>query len=253
MGPFTNLNFQSPTPALFVTATDTDVGKTTVTAALTLALQKKGQRVGIMKPVETGIDPHRQEYSDADRLRSLLSPPPPFDPICLYAFHQPLAPLACAREAGRTIDLSRIVSSVQTLIQQYSFVFVEGAGGIFTPLTSTHTMRDLMVILNLPALVVGRTSLGSVNHLLLTLEALRNASIRTFGIVLNDPVSHTCTDRMIQQRTSTVELIREWSPVPVFGPLEFHESMRTHWREGVESLAHHSELQRLANALIEKV
>ena len=247
------MNSQSDTLALIVTATDTGVGKTTVTAALTLALQKKAQKVGVMKPVETGIDPHRQEYSDADRLRSLLSPPPPFDSICLYAFHQPLAPLACAREAGTTIDLSRIVSSFQDFTQQYTFVFVEGAGGVFTPLTPTHTMRDLMVTLNLPALVIGRTSLGSVNHLLLTLEALQGAGIKTCGIVLNDPVSHSCTDNMTKQRTSTVELIREWSPVPVFGPLEFHESVRTHWREGVESLAHHSEIQRLANDLIEKV
>ncbi len=247
------MSTQSDTLAIFVTATDTGVGKTTVTAALTLALQKKGQKVGVMKPVETGIDPHRQEHSDAARLHSLLSHPPPFDSICLYAFHQPLAPLACAREAGMTIDLSRLVSSVQNFTQQYSFVFVEGAGGVFTPLTPTHSMRDLMMTLNLPALVVGRTSLGSVNHLLLTLEALQCAGIRTCGIVLNEPVSHISTDSTIQQRTSTVELIREWSPVPVFGPLEFHESVRRNWREGVELLVLHSEIQRLANHLIEKV
>lgn len=245
------MSSQSDTSALFVTATDTGVGKTTVTAALTLALQKEGQKVGIMKPVETGIDPHQPEHSDADRLRNLLSPPPPFGSICLYPYHQPLAPLACAREAGTTIDISGIVSSFQNLTQQYSLILVEGAGGVFTPLTSTHTMRDLIMALNLPAIVVGRTSLGSVNHLLLTLEALQYAGIKTCGIVLNDPVTSTCPDSTPQQRASTIELIREWSTVPVFGPLGFQESVRTQWRKGVDLLANHSEIQRLANHLIE--
>jgi dethiobiotin synthetase len=242
---------QSDKLTIFMTATDTGVGKTTITAALTLALQKKGKWVGVMKPVETGIDPQRQEHSDTDRLRSLLSPPPPFGAICLYAFSQPLAPLACAREAGTIIDVSRIASSVHDLTQQYSFFFVEGVGGIFTPITTTHTIRDLMVALNFPALVIGRTSLGSVNHLLLSLEALQRAGIKTSGIVLNDSIPDTRNDSTRQQRTSTVELIRELSTVPVFGPLEFEERVRTNWRKGVETLAEHPEIQRLASHLIE--
>lgn len=247
------MNSQSDKLAVFVTATDTGVGKTTVTAALTLALQKRGQWVGVMKPVETGIDSQQEEHSDTDRLRNLLSPPPPFDSICLYAFPQPLAPLSCAREAGTTIDVSRIVSYFEHISQQYSFVFVEGAGGVFTPITPTHTMRDLMVTLNLPALVVGRTNLGSVNHLLLTLEALQCAGIKTSGIILNDTITNMATDSTLRQRTSTVELIRELSTVPVFGPLEFEERVRMHWRNGVETLAQHPEIQRLVSHLIEMV
>jgi len=234
-----------------MTGTDTGVGKTTITAALTLALQQKGQLVGVMKPVETGIDPHRQDESDTARLRSLLAPPLPFGSICLYAFSQPLAPLACAREAGTTIDLARIASRFQDLTHQYSFFIVEGAGGVLTPITPKHTMLDLMVIMNLPALVVGRASLGSVNHLLLTLEALQHTGIKTCGVVLNDPIANTPTESTRQQRTSTVELIRELSTVPVFGPLEFEESMRVTWRKGVETLAEHPEIQRLTSHLIE--
>ena len=233
-----------------MTATDTGVGKTTITASLTLALQKKGQRVGVLKPIETGIDPQRQEHSDTDRLRSLFSPSPPFDSTCLYAFPQPLAPLACAREAGTTIDLSRIVAHVQGITQQYSLFFVEGIGGVFTPITPTHTIRDLMVSMNLPALVVGRTSLGSVNHLLLTLKALQYAGIRTWGVILNDSFAHPGTDSSRQQHTSTVELIRELSTVPVFGPLGFQETVGTHWRMGINTLAEHPEIQRLASHLI---
>lgn len=234
-----------------MTGTDTGVGKTTITAALTLALQQKGQLVGVMKPVETGMDPQRQKESDTARLRSLLSPPPPFGSICLYAFSQPLAPLACAREAGTTIDLARIASRFHDLTHQYMFFIVEGAGGVLTPITPQHTMRDLMVTLNLPALVVGRANLGSVNHLLLTLEALQRAGIKTCGVVLNEPIANTPIQTTRHQRTSTVELILELSTVPVFGPLEFEERVRAIWRKGVETLAEHPEIQRLACHLME--
>jgi dethiobiotin synthetase len=227
------------------------VGKTTITAALVLALQKKGHRVGVMKPVETGIDLQQPKTSDAGRLQSLFSSPPPFASICLYAFPQPLAPLACARESGTTIDVARIAATFQFVRQQHSVFFVEGAGGVFTPLSPTHTIRDLIATLNLPALVVGRTSLGGVNHLLLTLEALRCSGIKPCGIVLNDPMPTTQTESLIQQRTSTVALIQEWSALPVFGPLEFQSTVQTHWRTGVETLANHPEIQRLAGHLIE--
>jgi dethiobiotin synthetase len=244
------MSSQSDKLAIFMTATDTGVGKTTITAALTLALQQRGQRVGVMKPVETGMDPRRQEHSDTERLRSLLSPPPLFASICLYAFPEPLAPLACAREAGTTIEVSRIVSCFHDMTRHYSLLFVEGAGGVLTPITPMHTMRDLMVTLNIPALVVGRTSLGSVNHLLLTLEALQSAGIKTCGVALNEPASQTCTSRARQQQASTVELIRELAMVPVFGPVGFQENLQTHWRQGVETLANHPEIQRLAEHLI---
>jgi dethiobiotin synthetase len=240
-------------PGVFMTATDTGAGKTTITAALILALRRTGQPVGVMKPIETGIDPQGHMHSDTDRLRSLLSPSPPFDSVCLYAFPQPLAPLACARNGGTIIDVPRIVSYVHHLTQQQAFVIVEGAGGIFTPITPQQTMRDLMAALRFPALVVGRTTLGGVNHLFLTLEALQYAGIKTSGIVLNDPISHTPNDHARQQQISTIELIRELSTVPVFGPVEFQETVGTHWRKGVETLADHPEIQRLARHLIERV
>ncbi len=245
------MSTQSDHLAIFITATDTGVGKTTITAALVLGLKKKGYRVGVMKPVETGIDPQQPETSDTGRLQSLLSPPPPFASICLYAFPEPIAPLACARATGTTIDLTRIATAFHVVRQQHPVCIVEGAGGLFTPLSPTHTIRDLIVTLNLPALVVGRTSLGSVNHLLLTLEALHGAGIKPCGIVLNDPMPTTQTESLIQQRTSTVALIQEWSTVPVFGPLEFQKTMQRDWRTGVESLADHPEIQRLAMHIIE--
>ena len=101
--------------SLFITGTDTNVGKTTITAALILALQQQSQSVGVFKPLETGVAVGHKEHSDTERLRHLLSPPPSFDSVCLYAFPQPLAPLAAARQTGTTIDLSRIRSHMHEL------------------------------------------------------------------------------------------------------------------------------------------
>ncbi len=236
---------------IFITGTDTSVGKTTITAALLLALQQQGKSVGVLKPLETGIDSEHREHSDTERLRRLLSPTPSFDSVCLYSFPQPLAPLAAARETGLTIDLSRIRSHMHKLAQQYSVLLIEGAGGIFTPITPQHTMRDLITFLNIPCLIVGRTSLGGINHCLLTLEALQQVDITVYGIVLNEPSFQNTTAITRQQQESTVELIREWSSVPVFGPIEFTQMVETNWQEGVNQLAGHSEIQRLATHLSE--
>jgi dethiobiotin synthetase len=237
--------------SFFITGTDTNVGKTTMTAALILALQHQGKSVGVLKPLETGIDVGHHEHSDTERLRHLLSPPPSFDSVCHYAFPQPLAPLAAARNTGRTIDLSRIRSHMHELTQRYSFLLIEGAGGIFTPLTPQHTIRDLVTLLNVPCLIVGSTNLGGVNHCLLTLEALQQAGIRLHGIVLNESGSKNQTTITRQQQASTVELIREWSSVPIFGPIGFTPMVETNWQEGVKQLAEHSEIQRLATHLNE--
>ncbi len=237
--------------SIFITGTDTNVGKTTVTAALILALQQQGQSVGVLKPLETDVDVERHELSDTERLRHLLSPPPSFDSVCLYAFPQPLSPLAAARQTGTTIDLSRIRSHIHELTQRYSFLLIEGAGGIFTPLTPQHTIRDLVTLLNVPCLIVGNTSLGGVNHCLLTMEVLQQAGIRLCGIVLNESGSNNQTARIRQQQESTVELIREWSSVPVFGPIGFTQMVETNWQEGVKRLAEYSEIQRLATHISE--
>ncbi len=237
--------------SIFITGTDTGVGKTTITAALLLALQHQGHSVGVLKPIETGVDNECRDHADTERLRRLLSLPPSFDSVCLYAFPQPLAPLAAARKTGTTIDLFKISSHIYELTQQYSFLLIEGAGGIFTPLTPQLTICDLVTLLNVPCLIVGSTNLGGVNHCLLTIKAVQQAGIQTCSIVLNQPKSQNTTAATRHQQESTVELIREWSSVPVFGPIEFTQMIETNWQEGVKRLAGCSEIQQLAIHLSE--
>ncbi len=238
-------------PSFFITGTDTNVGKTTITGALIRALQQQGKSVGVLKPIETGVDTTQRNSSDTDRLRSLLTPPPSFDTVCLYTFPQPLAPLAAAQMSGVTIDLTRIHSQMNALIGQYSILLIEGAGGIHTPLTPGQSMRDLVSLLNIPCLIVGSTILGGVNHCRLTLEALQQGGIRTCGIVLNNSKStyHSSTSR--QQQESTVALIKDWASVPTFGPINYVQMIETKWQEAVTQLAEHPEIQRLATHLRE--
>ena len=240
-----------PAQSIFVTGTDTGVGKTTMTAALILTLQQKGHQVGVLKPFETGVNAEHLERSDTERLRHLLSPPLPFDEVCMYPFPQPLAPLAAARALGTTINLSKIHSRIKALSPQYSFLLIEGAGGLFTPVAPKHTIRDFIALLKIPCLIVGHTDLGGVNHCLLTFEALRHAGIPVSGILLNESHSQSTDSFVHKQRESSVELIREWSLAPVFGPIGFTRTIEISWREGVNILSADSEIQRLATHLTE--
>ena len=235
--------------SIFITGTDTGVGKTTVTAALLLALQHQGHSPGVMKPIETGVDVNDCEHSDTERLRSLITPPPLFNSVCLYALPQPLAPLASARNTGITIDPSHIRSHIHQFEQQYSMLLIEGAGGLFVPIAPHYTIRNLITLLHIPCLIVGGTKLGGVNHCLLTLHALQQAGIKVLGIVLNEHHDQHAHPSIPQQQESTIELIREESSIPVFGPIKYTQELETDWQRGVKKLSESLSIQQLAKHL----
>ena len=239
--------------SLFITGTNTGVGKTTVTGALLLALQQRGHSVAVIKPIETGFDPNKKDQSDTGLLRSLVSTVPSWEEICLYPYETPLAPLACARHSGISIDFTRILDHWRRVSDEVSFVLIEGAGGLLAPLTPTQTTKDLIAELQVPCLVVGQTSLGAVNHSLLTIESLHKSGLSTRGIILNETTDPGESIGTWQQRTSTIELIREFAPVPVFGPVGYEKHIHQNWREGVGTLAGHPEMQRLVTTLCQRV
>ena len=158
---------------VFVTGTDTGVGKTLVTAALALALKRLGRSVGVMKPIETGITPSRVERSDAARLRAVVESEETLGAICPYQFEQPVAPLAAAQAERRTIDLRVIRQVYRLLVNRYDYVVVEGIGGVRVPIAPKADVMDLIRSLKLPVVVVGRAGLGGINHALLVVDALR--------------------------------------------------------------------------------
>lgn len=233
-------------PGIFIAGTDTNVGKTVVTAALGLALQQTGVKVGVMKPVETGSAPDKPN-SDVHRLRNLFASCKNVEVRNVYSLPQPVAPLEAARTAQQGIDVNAILNACRTFAVHHDYMLVEGAGGILVPLTETHDVCDLIRLLGLPCLIVGRTCLGSINHTRLTLRGLRAAGIPVLGILLNQ------TDTTPEdQQMSTVKLIRELSDAPVLGPLPFQPHMDAQWEDGIRTLANHSTIGEVARMVQER-
>jgi dethiobiotin synthetase len=168
---------------LFVTGTDTGVGKTVSTAAIGCALAAGGRRVGVLKPAQTGVAPGQP--GDAEFVLAALGSDQPPGLACTYCFRAPAAPLVAARPEYASVDVDVIHERFERLRQAYDVVLVEGAGGLLVPLAEGYRMADLAGRLGLPLVVVARPGLGTLNHTLLTLEAARARGLAVLGIVLS--------------------------------------------------------------------
>jgi dethiobiotin synthetase len=167
---------------LLVTGTDTGVGKTVIAAALVLAWRSRGVDAVGFKPVETGLDtgaPADSAVLAEASGRDVAAARP------LLRLLEPLAPAVAAERAGAALDPTGVEGRVRALRSQGCRVVVEGAGGALVPLAWGYTVLDLGAALGLEAVVVGRAGLGTLNHVMLTLEALGGRGIPVRGVVLN--------------------------------------------------------------------
>lgn len=173
--------------SIFVTGTDTGIGKTIFTCALASLLKNSGVNVGIMKPFATG-EPQKTgfksedvtllaKYSGASDPESLINP---------YFFSIPTSPYQAAKKLGKTINVDLVLASFEKLQSIHDVVLVEGIGGIMTPILKDYFVADLIKDLNLDALIVSGTKMGSINHALLTLNFCKKYGIRVPGLVIND-------------------------------------------------------------------
>jgi dethiobiotin synthetase len=167
----------------FVTGTDTGVGKTVVACALIRQLRAAGRDVGVMKPVETGVG--RGGPLDAQALREASGVDDGLDEICPIQLALPAAPNVAAAQQGRTLKLEAIRSAFASLRARHETLVVEGAGGLLVPLLDDFSMADLAAELGLPVLVAARAALGTINHTLLTLEALERRGLPLAGVVIS--------------------------------------------------------------------
>lgn len=179
---------------LFVTGTDTGVGKTTVACAILAAARARGLRVDAIKPVETGCQPDaggaRHPADAAALARAALGDDAA--PRAVLTFRAPLAPSVAAELEGAAIDVELVERGVRALRQRRPDLFlVEGAGGLLVPLTDSVDMAALAGSLALPLLIVARDSLGTINHTLLTIEAARKRQLPIAGVVLSASVPGT--------------------------------------------------------------
>lgn len=172
---------------IFITGTDTGVGKTYIASGIAAELKKVGVNVGVMKPAETGCKMRDGELIAKDALR-LMRASGVRDSLKLvnpYCFRKPLAPSIAAGLDGKLIDLNRIINAYHLLSRRHDFMIVEGAGGIMVPLIQTYTYLDLAKTLKLPVVIVARAGLGTINHTLLTVSALKSRGVAIAGIVMN--------------------------------------------------------------------
>jgi dethiobiotin synthetase len=219
------LKFQS----IFVTGTDTAVGKTTVSCGIAATASQAGWKVGIFKPAETGCrtgPDGRLQPEDALRLRFFARNSLDVRTICPYPFSAPLAPLAAARREGASINVDTICDIHHAIASAHDITLIEGAGGLLVPLAPAVTFADLTVRLQVPLLVVVASRLGAINHALLTIRYAHSIGLRVLGYVVNFPTE----DNDLAAQTN-VEVFAEWlgpplGVIPYLGAIETVEADR---------------------------
>jgi dethiobiotin synthetase len=166
---------------LFVTGTDTGVGKTVLAAALAAALRADGVDVAAFKPVVTGIDePESGRPPDHELLAAAAGRPA--DEVTPQRFGPPVSPHLAAELAGTTLEPAALVAAARAL--RGDVLVAEGVGGLLVPLTLGYTVRDLALDLGLPVVIAARPGLGTINHSLLTVESARAAGLDVRAVVL---------------------------------------------------------------------
>ncbi|KIX15167.1 dethiobiotin synthase [Dethiosulfatarculus sandiegensis] len=203
---------------IFVAGTDTDAGKTVVSAALVAAMKKRSLDASYQKCVGTeGIskdgglyNPDAVWIKQAAQLEDNLSL---VNPLC---FSEPLTPLAAARRENRFFGLEELREKALEIMRLREIVVFEGAGGLLAPLSENKTMLDLIKVLDLPVLLVGRPGLGTINHTLLSLRELAREQVLTVGYCLSGLKPEQANDPSVSLNPG---LINEYTKTPYLGTL----------------------------------
>ncbi len=199
---------------LFITGTDTGVGKTKVTAGIGRMLQQAGVQVGVCKPVETGCEPGPEGEllgADVAFLRSSLfatEAAAEIEDIVLHQYAAPAAPSVAAAAVGECIDFSAMCEKISEKSKQVDLMLLEGAGGLLVPINDEFTMLDLARELGASVLLVVASRLGALNHACLTLSVLNSARLPVFGYLFNEYSSVVEDPYRLARETNRQELSR---------------------------------------------
>jgi dethiobiotin synthetase len=178
---------------LFITGTDTGIGKTLIAGAIAKILSQKGKnacpprRVGVFKPIATGCKKTKNGLisKDAEFLAYCANSKFGLDIINPVTFKIPAAPFVCQKAENRKVNLKKIAAAYKQICQKNDFVIVEGIGGIKVPITDKLDVLGLAKLFNLPVVIVARSKLGTINHTLLTIDAIRQAGLLLAGVIIN--------------------------------------------------------------------
>lgn len=241
---------------IFIAGTDTGVGKTIITGAITAALCAEGCNVGVWKPVQSGAI-IGDGNSDAERLiqYSGLNEVTPAE-IAPYSFRTPLAPMLAAKAEDVRLTTVALYEAGKSLFQRFDALLVEGAGGIAVPLTEDALVVDWIAEFNMKVLIVARSGLGTINHTLLTAAMLRHKGIDIIGVILNDGAR--TAGWSVQQdeqdmnsdpsMTSNGQMIEWYGGVKILGSFPLLRKV-PHTRQLIEIVQRHIDLSVIKLAL----
>jgi dethiobiotin synthetase len=189
---------------IFVTATDTGVGKTVLAAAICAALAERGERVAAFKPVVTGTDEEPDEWPrDHELLARVATIRQEPSDVAPLSFGPAVSPHLAAEMAGDTIEPHELAGAARNAGENADVLVCEGVGGILVPLTPGYLVRDLAVELDLPVVIAARTGLGTINHTLLTIEAARAVGLDVAAVVMTPWPAEP--EEMVRSNKETIE------------------------------------------------
>lgn len=202
---------------LFVTATDTEVGKTFISGAITAALRERGIKTGVVKPVASGCVTGMNGQLVSEDANFLMAAAGmgeerrhEVNPVCL---EPALTPAVAAEECGITIDVAKLNSACRHMLENSEVTVVEGVGGITAPIWQDYLVADMIEELGLPAVLVVRPNLGTINHTVLTAAYAKQRGIKLVGIIVN----RWDEDKVTLLETSNVAYIERLTGLPVLG------------------------------------
>ena len=208
-------------PGLFITGTDTGVGKTLVAGGIANILSGQGHKVGVFKPVATGCRRDREGLvnSDAEFLAYCADSDFPLSLINPVGFVKPAAPAVCEGFEGRRVDFEQITTAYTHICRESDFVVVEGIGGVRVPVSAGVDVIDLIRTFALPVVIVARPNLGTINHTLMTIDCLRAANLTIAGVVIS---GYRAYDADLAESTAP-GIIAEFGGVDILSIVPFDE------------------------------
>jgi len=236
--------------AIFITGTDTGVGKTVVSAALAAAFRKRDIDAAVMKPIATGAvkKKNRLISCDVEFLRKAARSKDEISLVNPYCADLPLAPAAAFKLRNKKISIDRVKDCLRKLLKRHEIVLVEGIGGLFVPIKDNYLVADLVKDLDIPLIVVSRNGLGAINHALLTIKQANDLGLDVLGIIFNNTYKPAAD---ISRKTNP-RIIKEISGADIIGEFPYLGSASVE-KMSVSNLAAVANKRLNLNLIIRKI
>jgi len=223
-------------PGFFITATDTEVGKTVIACALAKMFTDAGYKVGPFKPIATGCKRVWEGLvsEDAQFLANSANSDLELGTINPIAYVTPASPVASSAIENKPLDFSKIPEAYKKITDTVDLVIVEGIGGVRVPLTIDIDLIDLAVEFHLPVIIVARPNLGTINHTLMTIDCLRSANLKIAGVIING-YDYTKSQYPDAENTAP-QIIAECGDVDILANVPYDEQLDLQYPDSLDHI-----------------